>query len=517
MASTDSRLHKSLLNARIGLIFYFLTLILSFFSRKIFLNCLGADFIGLTGTLQNILGILNLAEFGIGACISFSLFKPLQEQDQGKIMEIMSVFGYLYRKIGIIIGIGGAVTSLFLPLIFKNTIFNLGIIYFSFASYLGSSLIGYFINYREILLGADQKNYLVSIYFQTGGIIKTIIQIILAYTYKNIYVWVLIEFVFGIISCIILNWKIDKEYPWLKPTIKDGKTLLKKYPEIINKTKQVFVHKFKDFLLGKSDEILIFAFVSLKMVAYYGNYIMIINKLSLLVGTMLDGVGAGVGNLVAEGNKKNMMKVFWELMSIRYFATGVTVFSLYHLMSPFITWWLGYEYALSHTILILLLVNFLIMQLRGVVDNFINAYGLYADIWSAWAEGIINIAVTVAAATQWGIAGILLGKIISTCIIIVVWKPYYLFTQGLKIPIRVYWSGTIRYYLAFIISFVSITFIAKFIPFQPDKNIQELLLYAVCTVIPFTVLYFTLIILGTQGMLDVLRRVPLFNKILHKH
>jgi len=57
MASTDSRLHKSLLNARIGLIFYFLTLILSFFSRKIFLNCLGADFIGLTGTLQNILGI----------------------------------------------------------------------------------------------------------------------------------------------------------------------------------------------------------------------------------------------------------------------------------------------------------------------------------------------------------------------------------------------------------------------------------------------------------------------------
>ena len=52
----ESRVKKSLLNARVNLIFYFLTLILSFFSRKIFLDCLGADFVGLTTTLQNLLG-----------------------------------------------------------------------------------------------------------------------------------------------------------------------------------------------------------------------------------------------------------------------------------------------------------------------------------------------------------------------------------------------------------------------------------------------------------------------------
>ena len=37
----------------------------------IFLECLGDEFIGLTGTLNNILGYLNLAELGIGSCISF--------------------------------------------------------------------------------------------------------------------------------------------------------------------------------------------------------------------------------------------------------------------------------------------------------------------------------------------------------------------------------------------------------------------------------------------------------------
>lgn len=52
----ESRVKKSLLNARVNLIFYFLTLILSFFSRKIFLDCLGADFVGLTTTLQKPLG-----------------------------------------------------------------------------------------------------------------------------------------------------------------------------------------------------------------------------------------------------------------------------------------------------------------------------------------------------------------------------------------------------------------------------------------------------------------------------
>ena len=65
--SQESRVRKSLLNARVNLIFYFLTLALSFFSRKIFLDTLGADFVGLTGTLQNLLGFLNLAELGIGS------------------------------------------------------------------------------------------------------------------------------------------------------------------------------------------------------------------------------------------------------------------------------------------------------------------------------------------------------------------------------------------------------------------------------------------------------------------
>ncbi|MCQ2411288.1 MAG: hypothetical protein MJ053_07580, partial [Elusimicrobiaceae bacterium] len=100
MAETESRVRKSLLNAKVNLIFYFLILVLSFFSRKIFLDTLGADFIGLTGTLYNLLASLNIAELGIATAISYVLYKPLFEHDEQKIMEILSAPGYLYRWIG---------------------------------------------------------------------------------------------------------------------------------------------------------------------------------------------------------------------------------------------------------------------------------------------------------------------------------------------------------------------------------------------------------------------------------
>ena len=121
-----------MLNARVNLIFYFLTLALSFFSRKIFLDTLGADFVGLTGTLQNLLGFLNLAELGIGSAIGYVLYKPLFDHDETKINEIISVFGYLYRWIGKIILIAGCILACFLPLIFPNTEFDLGLIFFAY-------------------------------------------------------------------------------------------------------------------------------------------------------------------------------------------------------------------------------------------------------------------------------------------------------------------------------------------------------------------------------------------------
>lgn len=508
----ESRVHKSLLNAKVNLVFYFLSLFFAFFSRKIFLDCLGAEFIGLTGTLGNILGYLNLAELGVGAAISFHLFKPIQQQNRQQICEILSVFGYLYKRIGQVILLGGIIISLFFPLIFNKEEMGIGIIYFAFYSFLGSSLIGYFINYRQILLTADQKNYLVSIYFQSAGLVKTAMQILLAYYYKNLYVWVLIEFLFGIVGCVILNWKINKEYPWLKTSKSNGKLLLKKYPDIIKNTKQVFIHKIKDFLLSRSDDIMIYAFVSLKMVAYYGNYTMIVTKISFLFSSVLDSVNAGIGNLVAEGNKQNIMKVFWELMTIRHFTAGLMCCGVYFLLEPFITLWLGEKYILDHRILILLLIYQYIAQSRNIVDLFNHAHGLYADTWSAWVELTLNIGITISIALNYGIIGILLGKIASVSVIVIFWKPYYLFTQGLKLPIRVYWNGTIRYYIIFVLSFSVAWCVSLIININPKDNYLKLILYGSIVAGTYLIVNTILLYILAKGTKDSLARIQIFKK-----
>lgn len=502
-----------MINAEVNLIFYFLSLSLAFFSRLIFLDCLGAEFIGLTGTLNNILGYLNLSELGIGACIGYFLFKPIQTNNRQEIQEILSLLGYLYNRIGAIIFIGAFIISLFFPLIFDSTDLSLSIIYFAFYSFLGSSLIGYFINYRQILLSADQKNYIVSIYLESFRLIKLAIQIYLAYYYRNLYVWVGIEFIFSILGCIILNWKIDKEYPWLKLDKNQGKLLLKKYPEIIIKTKQVFIHKIKDFVLVKSDELFIFFFVSLKMVAFYGNYMIIISKLIAMFATITTSIGGSIGNLVAEGDKQKMIKVFWEVTTMHHTIAATLCYSLYNFLEPFIAHWIGAEYIMDHRILILLVVFIYISNSRGSVDIFNYAHGNYADVWSAWAELIINISITIICGIKWGIIGILLGKISSLFIIVVLWKPYYLFSSSFKRSVMVYWKGVLRNYAISGVSFFLATYIICFIPFNPYNSFGEWVIYSVFSMCIFVFIDLSFTMLFAKGSKDILLRIKTIVKL----
>jgi len=512
------RTHKSILNAEVGLLFYCLSFLVAFFSRKVFLDNLGADFIGLTGTLLSILGLLNLSELGIGLSVSYFLFKPLANNDREKICDIISLLGFLYKRIGQFIVVGGVLVSISFPLMFRNSDLPLGIIYFTFFSFLGSSAIGYFINYRQTLLSADQKMYVVAIYSQSFNFLKSILQIVLAIYYQNLYLWVAIEFVAAWIQCGVLNWKINKEYPWLKTDKRQGRRLLKEYPDVIKKTKQIVIHQMKDFLLTKSDEMMIFAFVSLKMVAYYGNYVMVITKLSTMFLTFFSGMTAGIGNLVAESNKEHIKDIFWQLSSAKYFTAGILVFTLSFLINPFIGWWLGEEYQLNGFIVTLFMVNLFIMQTRPIVDMFNHSYGLYGDVWSAWAEGFINIVVTLSIAMHWGIIGILMGKIVSLFLIVVLWKPYYLFSQGIKEPISTYWTGIARYYFCFFVAFAYMVTMVVAAGFVPQSNLWSMLRFGGVVVLPSIAIYLSLLFFFAPGMKPLVYRIPIFRKLINnKH
>ncbi len=497
------------MNARVGFIFYFVTIFLAFFSRRIFLECLGDEFIGLSGTLYSILNFLNISEIGIGTCIAYFLYKPIEEQNHAKICEIVSLFGYLYRIVGTVILTGAFIVSLFFPLIFADKGVPLSLVYFAFYAFLGSHLIAYFINYRQILLDSDQKTYKISIWTQTGGAIATILQMALAYYYHNPYIWAAIQFLLSVFTCWMLNWVINREYPWLKTDKRQGREILKKYPEILVKAKQIFIHRLKNFFLSKSDEILIFAFESLQMVAFYGNYTMIVGKLTALFNSVLVGMNASIGNLVAEGNKWNIRKVFWEYAAFRYWTTGIFIIALTFLINPVISWWLGSQYILANHIVFLILLNMYIMLTRPSVDLFINAYGLYDDVWAAYAEGIINVSVTLVFGYLYGLVGILLGKTVSMLLLVVIWKPYYLYKRGFQEPLFVYWKNIITHVLLLSLCLFAQHIAVRTTGWQPAPTILGMLEYGICITLPTILVYTLLVYFFTAGMKDLASRLPI--------
>lgn len=519
-SNQESRVKKTLLNARVNLIFYFLTLALSFFSRKIFLNCLGTDFVGLTGTLQNLLGFLNLAELGVGVAIGYVLYRPLFEHDQEKINEIISVMGYLYRRIGFVILGAGCLLACFLPFIFpiSDVGFSLPLIYFAYFSFLTSSLIGYFVNYRQNLLGADQRNYVVTAYFQSANIVKTVIQMAVAYYTANLYLWVTIELTFGIIYSFILNWKINQTYPWLHTEIRQGHMLFRRYPEVMKYTKQLFVHKIGGFFQLQFIPFIIYAFVSLNEVAFYGNYTLITIKFETLIESLLGSSRAGIGNLIAEGDKRKIISIYWSLMAIRFFVIGVVIFALYKLLPPFIFLWLGPQYILPNLVFVFLLINTFIGLLRGNTEYFNFGYGLFSDVWAPLAESGLCCIVAIVGGYFYGLPGIIFGSTFSLIVIVGIWKPYLLFSKGFKLPIIKYWLSFIKYVAILLVSSM-VTELAVY-RFEKKYPATESWLYwmynGLIDVSILSIISFGLMYTCTNGMKTFVNKIIVVNKIKNK-
>lgn len=512
----ESRVKKTMLNAKINLICYFASFITAFFTRKILLDNLGEEFIGFTGTVGSLLSFLNLAELGIGTAIGYVLYKPIADGDKFKINEVISVLGYLYRIIGLAILSLGIIGSLFLPLIFNDTTIPLGVIYFAFYAYLAASMIGYFVNYRAALLSADQRNYIVTGYFQIIGTSKVILQMVLAIYFGSFYIYLAIELIGGTINAIILNWKINQTYPWLKSEIKQGKLIFKKYPEIIKYTKQIFAHKVGGLVQGQLTPFLIYSFVSLPMVALYTNYTILTQKLESLISGVINSTGAAIGNLIAEGNKEKILKVFRELLSIRFFVASIAASCIYTFASPFIGVWLGNEYILGNYTVALIAILSGLGITRGVLDQFCYGCGLFADVWAPYAESLIMVIFAVTGGYFWGLPGVLCGPLASIIAIIYIWKPYYLFTRGFKLSVLQYWKLFVINISATIIAFGTTYFIfGKFIQDNiPTNNWFGLIvsgaIYAAIITITTSIAYYII----SAGFRDFLHRSRLLNKYI---
>ncbi|TZF83632.1 sugar transporter [Pedobacter sp. BS3] len=502
-----SRVKNTLLNSKVNLIFYTLTTLISIYSRKIFLNYLGAEYLGLGTTVGNLLSLLNLAELGMGTAIAYSLYTPLYNNDKQQIEYIVSILGYLYKRIGILITTLGIILSLFLPHIFKKSQISETAIYATFFSYLLGSTISYFINYKQLLLIADQKNYLVTVYLNSTTICKIMVQILVViYSKGNFYFYLIIEVIFTLIQALLINHRVSKEYNWLKPQLITRKIIIHKYDKILSNVKQIFSHHLASFVLTQTDQLLIFAFLSLKMVTYYSNYLLVIQKLIILSNQILSSNLAGIGHLIASNNYSKIKGVFQELLVLRYWAAGIIIFCLYQFLPLFINLWIGPQFILNKYILVLLLINSFIIITRQTVDNFLTGYGIFKDTWAPWTEAGLNIIFSIALGSKFGITGILMGTTISLIAIVVIWKPCLLYKSGFKESVRNYWTSITGY---IILCFTCMIFMNYFLSHTFIKIDNKYFLFIIQVIIGicgYSLLYTSSLYVTSKAMRTLLLR-----------
>lgn len=107
--SNDSRTKNAARNLFFGTITRIYNLIVPFLMRTAMIYWLGMEYVGLNSLFTSILSVLNLAELGVGSAMTFSMYKPIAEQDTTRICALMRLYKIYYRIVGAVILVAGLV------------------------------------------------------------------------------------------------------------------------------------------------------------------------------------------------------------------------------------------------------------------------------------------------------------------------------------------------------------------------------------------------------------------------
>lgn len=262
--------------------------------------------------------------------------------------------------------------------------------------------------------------------------------------------------------------------------------------EIIKNLKNLFWHKIAVLIVFNTDLILISKFISLKLVGIYASYQMIIQMLQTIINIFLSVLRPKIGKYIAENSKENVF-YYWKNLNILFLFISI-LFSLctYYLINSFITLWLGKDFVLFKTTIILLLVNLFIQCFRGITDIFKEGSGFFDDIYLPISEAIINFIVSIVLVQHIGLNGVIIGTIVSNILIIGIAKPILVFTRCFDKNMINYIKIYSNYLILIIFSVLSCNFILKFIPLKSinswfDWIMQGIIIGSITFVIIFII------------------------------
>lgn len=474
-----NRTFHSIKNSSMALIAQILTVVISFTTRTFFIHSLGVNYLGVGGLFQNILTLLSLSELGIGTAITYSLYAPLAQKDEEKVSALINLYRKAYLRVAFVILFAGLSLVPFLELLIKeqSTIPDLKLIY---VLYLVHSAFGYILGYKRSAIIANQQGYIDSINRIVFLLVQNIFQIlILVYTSNFIY-YLAVQILFTVGSDITLAIKAKRVFPYLNKY--KGIAVDKADFAVIRKNVLASIsNKIGSVVVTGTNNIMISMFVGVYWVGIYSNYVLIVNTVSNLVNQVVSAVTSSVGHYVSTEERDKSYSLFRRLLFISNIINLICSALLLALTDPFIKLWIGKDFILNQQLLILIVLQFYIIQMRQPVIIFINAYGLFWQIkWKSIVEACINLAASVWLFNILGpnVICVLLGTLISNALTNIWWEPYTAFKHGFNKPLRIYFKQYFTYTCSSAVILIINTYICAGIPVQ---GLAGLLIRAIVT------------------------------------
>ncbi|ALC89280.1 hypothetical protein AM500_05380 [Bacillus sp. FJAT-18017] len=480
------RTRNSVKNIAFGLLNQIIFLLLNFAVRTVFLITLGVEYLGINGLFTNIITILSLADLGIIGAMTFSLYKPIKENDEVKLKILMTFYKGFFRKVSASVLIIGLVILPFLPYIIKDSdsIPYLNTIYILFVL---NSVVSYLLVYKRIFLVADQKNYIVSSITTFFTLVTSIVQIVTLLVFKNFILYTVISIASTVLQNLYISKKVDNLYPFLKEPI-DEELNGDEKKTIFKNTYSAFLYRIASTVINGTDSIVISAFIGISYVGLYSNYLMITTSLNRIMNQIFNSLTASVGDLNVNEAPEKKYSIFNTVLLVAFWLYGVSLVSLWQLTDPFITLWIGEEYLLDKLALFAIVLNFFINGMHNVNVIFRDGAGLYQlgkyrPIYAA----IINIVVSIFLAKYLGVAGVLFGTIISRLATFFWYDPMIIFRESFKRSSKEYFYKYFIFLLVMALSGVIIHFLCSI--YQNGTLFSFLYQVMVCLIVSNLVLF----------------------------
>lgn len=436
--------------------------LLGFITRKVFVDNVGVEYLGLNGLLQNILGLMTLLEGGFATSVVYNLYKPLAEDDRPKILALLQLYRKVYRYIACGIIVFAICLYPFIGYFIKggDNLEYVSVVYFLF---LFNSVVGYFTAYKWSIINASQQNYkltAINLAYQVG---LSLAKLAILYYTKNYILYLFVEALFGVGYNICIVWKANQLFPYIKTKEKYLLDTATK-TNIITNMKALFINKIGGFFMHSTDNIIISAFVGIATTGLYSNYTLITKTVGGIVNQSLNSFSESVGNLIASESSEKIYEVFKTTFFVNFLVVSIPVVVLHNTITPFITWWLGEEYLMGYTTLCVILLNFYIDTMRSTALTFKTKAGIFVkDRYTPLLQGIINLVLSYVFVRYWGLPGVLFATTISI-LSIGFWQfPRLCYKYVFHQPLWNYFRQYIVYTIVAAVAFALSLFICRLI------------------------------------------------------